>query len=81
LTGCPGTELSTLNNNYCTIPITALVTAPFNLLYGASIYSKVAAINLVGTGNYSTVGNGAIILRQPDAPLNFANDPLILSMT
>ena len=81
MTNCPGTDSSTLNNNYCTIPIPTLINAPFNLLYGSIIYSKVAALNLVGTGSYSSVGFGAVILRQPDAPLNFANNPSILSMT
>lgn len=35
------------------------------------------AKNAVGVSLISSVGNGAILLREPDAPLNLSNDALI----
>lgn len=42
--------------------------------WGSSIYAKVIAINLYGPSIESSVGNGAIILTVPDAPLNLIDD-------
>jgi len=35
---------------------------PFNLPWGASIYVKVSAINVIGSSAYSDLGNGAMIV-------------------
>jgi hypothetical protein len=56
---------------------TDLVIAPFNLPWGSSIYATITAANIVGDSLASEPGNGAIILTNPDAPLNLANDPAI----
>jgi hypothetical protein len=51
------------------------------LPWGSSIFAKVNAINIVGSSNYSTPGNGAIILIQPDAPLNLTYNKSISGST
>ena len=52
------------------MPINILRGSTFNYPWGASIYAKVVAYNLYGYSDESAVGNGAIILTAPDAPLN-----------
>jgi hypothetical protein len=43
----------------CFIPILKLKDAPYSHPWGAFIYAKISATNLVGTSDYSVVGNGA----------------------
>jgi len=38
--------------------------------WGSHIYAKVIAFNVYGDSQESQVGNGAIILTYPDAPVN-----------
>jgi hypothetical protein len=42
------------------------------MIWGSSIYAKVIAHNIYGASATSIVGNGAVILTNPDAPLNLA---------
>ena len=63
----------------CSVPTNVLIAAPFNILWGSSIYATVTATNLFGNSLVSTVGNGALILTIPDAPLNLSNVPSITS--
>lgn len=42
--------------------------------WGASVYAKVRAVNLVGSSADSEAGNGAEIFTAPDAPINLADD-------
>jgi hypothetical protein len=60
----------------CTLPISALQAAPFNLGLGESIYAKVIAYNVIGNSPDSTSGNGAVIsiVVAPDAPISLARD-------
>jgi len=44
----------------------------FQLPWGSGVYAKVVAYNLYGDSLESAVGNGAIILTNPDAPVNLA---------
>ena len=54
-----------------------LLDAPFDLFWGDSIYADVYASNVYGDG-LSSQGNGAIILTNPDEPLNLQkNTPLM----
>jgi hypothetical protein len=78
---CPGTSSIILNSAQCSIPITVLRSAPYNLAWGSSVWAKVSASNLVGDSAYSDEGNGAIILTIPDAPINLANNALVTSMS
>jgi hypothetical protein len=77
LISCDGSQPAIVTGASCTIPITTFRSSPFNLNWGASVYAKLVASNLVGSSAYSPVGNGAIILTVPDAPLNLVNVPAI----
>lgn len=50
---------------------------PYYLDWGAEIWIKVSATNMIGMGPYSEPGNGAVMLTTPEPPLNFMNDPSI----
>jgi hypothetical protein len=68
LVNCNGSEQTIVDGDSCTVPISALKADPYSLIWGASIYAKVKAINLVGESEYSLEGNGAVILTTPNAP-------------
>ena len=53
----------------CSIPLTTLTSAPFNLVKGQSVRAKISAINYYGESDLSVVGRGAIIVYVPDAPI------------
>lgn len=46
------------------------MTDPFNFDWGASIYAKVVATNMFGDSAESDPGNDAIIMTEPDSPVN-----------
>ena len=54
----------------CTIPVSVLITSPFNLAWGTNVQVKILAANSKGNSSESNPGNGAIITTSPDAPLN-----------
>lgn len=60
--------------------ISTLRAAPFNIPWGASIYIKVLATNVLGSSEY-VEGNGAILVTIPDAPINLADMTLVTSHT
>lgn len=60
------------------VPISELITVPYSKEWGTLIYARVYAINVKGNSPWSTVGTGAKILTNPDAPLNLQN---VLSIT
>lgn len=64
-----------VSQRICHIPVGILRTAPFSHEWGASIWAKVSATNVIGTSAESAEGNGAIMLTVPDAPVNFVNLP------
>jgi hypothetical protein len=80
LTDCDGTDPTILSSTQCSVPIASLRADPYYQPWGASIYAKVSATNLVGSSDYSSLENGAIILTIPDAPINLADDTLVTSM-
>jgi hypothetical protein len=57
------------------VPISNLITTPYDLPWGSGVYAKIQAINAYGTSDESDPGNGAVILTNPDKPINLANDP------
>lgn len=63
----------------CSVPISTLLTAPYNLPWGSSIHARVSAINIVGSSITSASGNGAIILTNPNPPTSLANVASITS--
>lgn len=74
LTYCDGSENLIMTSVTCSVPINALRALPYNLDWGDSIIIKVSAINNYGSSLLSDEGNGAIILTNPDAPVNLAED-------
>jgi len=63
-------QISDLQVTTCVVPKLSLRSSPFDLPWGSSIYVKVVAFNLYGDSPESLVGNGAVILTNPDAPLD-----------
>lgn len=59
------------------VPVAVLRAEPYNLDWGDSVWIKVRANNDIGIGPYSSEGNGALMLTNPDKPLNFKNNPEI----
>lgn len=70
---CDGTLAEVVTSKSCTVDNYDFNEAPFSLPWGSSIYAKVIAINVKGGSVESLAGNGAIILRAPDAPLSLAD--------
>jgi hypothetical protein len=81
LVNCNGASVSIISSKSCYLPITALRESPYNLAWGASVKAYVLAQNNYGISTSSTVGNGAIILTNPDAPINFEEDLDLKSAT
>jgi small nuclear ribonucleoprotein (snRNP)-like protein len=73
LTNCDGSDSTILASAECTIPTSVLRSTPFNLWWGDSVKVQIYATNIKGDSIVSDIGNGAIILRVPDAPLNLEN--------
>ena len=71
---CPGTDLTTLYHEICTIPIATLRTDPYNLDWATNVHVKIQAITLKGSSPFSEIGSGAEILDTPDAPQSFLNN-------
>ncbi len=61
LVSCDGSNSAIASAQSCTIPITTLQAAPFNLAGGASIYATVIATNVFGSSAVSIAGNGAVL--------------------
>lgn len=79
-TNCDGADATVISDKSCKVPIASLIAAPYSLPYGSSVYAKVKAINVVGSSEYSTVGNGAVIIEVPDAPINLSNNEVVSTM-
>jgi hypothetical protein len=43
---------------------------PFNLNWGDSVYAKLKATNVKGTSSFTSSGNGAILITNPDVPVS-----------
>jgi len=76
---CNGLNSVVMQNTRCTVPLSKLITSPFNLLKGYSIFIKVVATNAYGNSIISEPGNGGVIVLVPDAPRNLANNPSLTS--
>ena len=77
LESCDGSDPTVISEQRCVVPVGTLRAAPFNLDWGVSVWAKVSATNVIGTTEFSSEGNGAIMLTSPDAPINLANVPEI----
>ena len=72
-TYCDGSQAEIMSTRQCTVPSVIFTQLPYNLKWGSSIYAQIVATNIKGTSSVSESGNGAIILRVPDAPINLSN--------
>lgn len=52
----------------CSVKVSTLRSAPFNLPWGSGIIAKVIAFNSYGDSPESNPGNGAIMITYPDSP-------------
>ena len=71
-TYCAPTDATVIADRSCTVPISTLQAAPYNLPWGSHIYARVSATNDYGTSAISASGDGAIILTVP-SPVTVAN--------
>jgi hypothetical protein len=78
---CDGSDASIISTRTCTIASSVFTQSPYNHAWGSSIYAKVQAINIKGESVESLAGNGAQIIRVPDAPISLANVASITSAT
>lgn len=70
--------MAIFTNTQCTVPLSSLYAAPYSLAQGVSVNVKVISYNTYGDSlTESPVGNGAVIVFVPDAPLNLADVPSI----
>lgn len=74
LVSCDGSTSDLIAATECSVPVRILRNAPFNLPWGSNIHAKLVATNIYGDSLESAVGNGALMITFPDAPLNFAED-------
>ena len=63
----------------CTVPISVLLAAPYNIVWGSSVYATVLATNLVGSSSASLISNGAVITTNPNPPSSLANNAAVTS--
>ena len=74
-TYCDGTNSAIISARSCSIPALAINGSPYLKAWGSSIWAKVSATNAYGTSDFSTLGNGAVIVTVPDAPRNVQSNP------
>lgn len=67
-------DMSVSTATTCTVPVTALRAAPFNLEWGTNVHATVAAINAYGSSSDSAAGNGAIITTKPGSPTSLVEN-------
>jgi hypothetical protein len=71
---CDGSDADIMSQKRCEIPFTTFTEAPFNIVWGSSIYAKVKATSIMGDSLSSTAGNGAVITKIPDPPIDLESD-------
>lgn len=81
IANCYGQEIEIIDDHSCNVLISDLIKAPFHHQWGASIYAKVTATNIIGDSVISLKGNDAIILTYPDLPTDLTNVPEITART
>jgi hypothetical protein len=78
---CDGADSTIMAQTSCTIPVATLMGSYFNLAWGSSVYAKVLAYNDYGDSIESDDGNGAILVTEPDAPVNLVENILLRGVT
>jgi hypothetical protein len=71
---CDGSLAQVIEETRCSVPKSLFVEDPYLFAWGESVSAKVIAENAVGSSVASVVGSGCVLLREPDAPLNLANE-------
>ena len=66
-------DMSASVETSCVVPVATVRSEPYNLEWGSEVYAKVSAKNIYGDSAESEAANGAIIIKEPAAPLNFVN--------
>lgn len=74
VSSCDGQDSAIIAATECVIPVADLKAAPFELAWGGSVHAKLYATNVEGDSLTSLLGNGAIIIRDPDTPTNLIED-------
>ena len=74
LSHCDGSDQVIRDAAQCTIPVSVLKAAPFDLPCGEHVFAMVLATNIYGSSELSPEGNGAMITINPDTPVNIAED-------
>jgi hypothetical protein len=67
---CDGSDSVVMSDTKCTVPISVLRAAPFELPWGSSVFAKVMATNIFGNSIPSEAGFGAVIITKPDSPVD-----------
>lgn len=81
LANCNGQDIAIVSEHKCNVLISDLIQLPYHHYWGDSIWARVIATNIIGNSIISDEGNGAIILRAPDAPTDLSNLPAITAAT
>jgi len=72
LTNCDASQSKYLTDpdpKICLVPVTVLISAPFNLPWGSPVFAIVTAFNAYGSSLVSNPGSGGRIITYPDAPI------------
>jgi large repetitive protein len=75
MVNCDGSASLIVMEKQCTVPVSLLLDAPFDIPYGSSIFARVKAYNVIGSSEWSEAGNGALIVSVPSKPTNLQNVP------
>jgi hypothetical protein len=78
---CVGTDQTVIDQEYCMINISTLLASPYNLDGGDSVYAKVKVMNVYGTTDLSSEGNGAYYTRVPDKSISLTEDNSVRTAT
>lgn len=80
-TNCDASLPEIRDAKQCTVPVSTLMLSPYSFDWGASIRAYVVATNLYGDSENSELGNGAILMTEPDSPINLAEDESLRTAT
>jgi hypothetical protein len=78
---CDGSDSDIVAALECNIPAALLHETPFSLPWGTDVHVKVSASNVKGESVHSLLGNGAIIIAVPDAPILLTEDDALRTST
>jgi hypothetical protein len=74
LNSCDGSDPAIIAGRQCTIHVSVFKADPFNLDWGRRVWAKVVATNVKGDSLESEPGTGAVIISNPDPPVNLVEN-------